>query len=110
MITTIVNNEEARVESSDNCNNSNILRDLLGNGNNFGPAPLQSIAIPTDTFEVIADVLNTSIRGIGDTNIATKEHHGITSVLENPIMNDCSGDESISAHILTQNIITITLQ
>ena len=74
--------------------------DLLGDGDDHGPAPLQNTTIPTDTFEVIADVLNTSTTGIDNTNCAINQFQGITNALENPPTNDDSGNESIPPHIM----------
>lgn len=65
-----MNDDKASVKSSDVCNQSNILCDLLSNSDDIGPAPLQNALISIETFEVIANVLkfNTSIRFIDDIN------------------------------------------
>ena len=72
-ITTTLNEKEDSVESSNEFNHSNILGDLLGDGDNLGPAPLQNTTVSTDTFEVNADVLNTSTTGINDANFAINQ-------------------------------------
>ena len=105
-----MNEDEDGVESMNISNHSNILGDLLGNGDDLGPASLHNIAIPIYTFEVIVHVLNTSKKGIDDANSEIKELQYTPSAIENPQVNDESGDEYIPDHIMTQNKTTPTFQ
>ena len=109
-ITRITNEDEIIVGSSNVCDQCNILSDLLGNGDDLRPAPLQNTTIPTDTFEVIIDVLNTSTNGIDDANCAINELQDIATALENYSINDDSGNQFIPPYVMNQNQTTTTLQ
>ena len=60
---------------------NNILGDLLGDGDDLGPAPLHNTTIPTDIFEVISDVFDTSTDGIDDADSTINELQSITSAV-----------------------------
>ena len=102
-IKSTVNGDEDGVGSIHIATHSNVLGDILGDGDDLVPAPLQNTTISTDKFEVIYDVLNTNTKAIDDENSEINELQGITSAIGNPQINDESGDESIPDHIMTQN-------
>ena len=89
---------------------SNILGDLLGDGDELSPAPLQNTTKLSNTFEVIADVLNTSKNSIDDANTAINELQNITSAIEHDVLKDNNRKEAISDHVMYQNQSTATLQ
>lgn len=63
-ITSIVNGDADRVDSTNMPHHSNIICKFLGVDDDIGPAPLQNTTKLTDTLEIIGVVLNASTNGM----------------------------------------------
>ena len=76
---------------------------LLDDGNDLGPAPLQNKIRPTDTFEAIAGVLNNITNDRKDANSIINQLQNIATAIEKHSNNDTIQEEPIPRYVITQH-------
>ena len=104
---TIIQTDTNDIEQSPNLlPPGNIVEQLVGDGDDVGPTPLQNAVQPSEVYEVVVDLLNTSSSSSTNATSAINELHDIAEILREQNNSQVTPVNNIPIPVMTHNQTT----